>query len=641
MQCVRASRMVGIPKPDGGVRPIAVSKFFLKLIGSMALKSGRSRLEPWQYCESGNIAGAKTIVHKCRKLLEEGYTLCKFDLRNAYNEMPRALCALAVVSANSPSLKRYFTTTYLRVSDAVIYGPGGYTTIQMREGVRQGDATSSYIFCKALDIILKEIVTEWTAMDPTFNGHDHLFCYMDDLTFAIRHVESVDRLATLVTNTFRKYTMTVNLDSDKSCAITNDTIPSSRTSAYKIHSIDGKFDLLGASLSQHVGPYFQQQKEKQTAFFNHLVSVDLHPALLFTILRMCARPRLIYVCGVMRPDEHMQQLTEWFDAQLRLIINGPGLLNGRLRENDIDMLYVPQGLGLTAYAEEYWQIYAETAAAAGVPVRGLYPQPATNESNSAGYSYEVKGTRTSGGPHVGHQWMYFTGKEGDLTAPEYRAALCHRMGILDERPQWPVTCDCGTHIADDDTFISHTLSCPKGQMTANTGVSYSTRHNLIRDNALVAVPRAYGITCTSEPVFYRFMYEDDESNSRRPDVTYRTWPPVAIDLSIVYPGETPGTKAADMAARKEYKHKQAVEKFGHRFAPFVMETTGYLHHNALEMISVLAAHLPPWMAPFFRHEMMRTLSVTLQRQKTLAIKMAVHKYRNQAARLAIVGVPGT
>ena len=491
-----------------------------------------------------------------------------------------------------------------------------------------------------MDIILKEIVTEWAEVDEHFKGWDHLFCYMDDITFAVRDVGLVDHLAALVTNTFRKYTMTVNLDSDKSCAITPKPVPKSRSSAYKIHPVDGKFDLLGASLSADTAPFFQRQVEKHTAFFDQLISVDLHPALLFTILRMCANPRLLYVCGVMQPDDHMRSLTTWFDAQIRNMVNGPGLLNGRLREEDTDMLYAPQGLGLTEYVQEYQQLYAETAAAAGVPVRGLYPQPATDDLNPAGYSYEDKRERASGGPHVGHQWMYFTGGEGDLNPSEYRAALCHRMGILHDRLQWPVTCECGFHITDDQTFISHTLSCPKGQMTANTGVSYSTRHNLVRDKALVAVPRAYGIDCTSEPIFYRLCYQDDDGTNRRPDVTYGTFPQVAVDLSIVYPDGTPGKAAATMASRKELKHKQAVEQFGHRFAPFVMETTGYLHHNAVELISALAAHLPPWMAPFFRHEMMRTLSVCLQRQKTLAIKMAVNKYRNQAARLAIVQVPG-
>ena len=236
--------------------------------------------------------------------------------------------------------------------------------------------------------------------------------------------------------------------------------------------------------------------------------------------------------------------------------------------------------------------------------------------------------------------MYFTGAEGDLTPSEYRAALCHRMGILHEPTGWPVTCNCGVHIADDQTFITHTLSCPEGKMTSGTGASYSTRHNLVRDDALVAVPRAYGITCTPEPTMYRFHYQEEGGNNRRPDVTYGTFPHIAVDLSIVHPEEVPGKAAVTMASRKEAKHKHAVEQFGHRFAPFVMETTGYLHHNALELISALAAHLRPWMVPFFRHEMMRALSVSLQRQKTLAIKMAVNKHRNQAARLAIVKVPG-
>ena len=148
------------------------------------------------------------------------------------------------------------------------------------------------------------------------------------------------------------------------------------------------------------------------------------------------------------------------------------------------------------------------------------------------------------------------------------------------------------------------------------------------------------VASTAQSTYRRTVLARPHGSIRRPDVTYGTFPHVAVDLSIVYPDEMPGKAAVAMASRKEAKHKDAVEQFGHRFAPFVMETTGYLHHNALELISALAAHLRPWMVPFFRHEMMRALSVSLQRQKTLAIKMAVNKHRNQAARLAIGTVPG-
>ena len=184
MDCILATRVVAIPKIDGGVRPISVSNFFLKLAGGMALRSGRDRLRTWQYAEAGNVLGAKVIVHRCRELLGKGYTLAKFDIKNAYGEMPRALCAEVVEKAQCPALTSYFKTVYLRTSKGVIYGNGTFKVLLLTEGVRQGDSTSAYIFCRALDVIIAEIVDECQRGGIPID-ENLIFCYMDDLTVAL------------------------------------------------------------------------------------------------------------------------------------------------------------------------------------------------------------------------------------------------------------------------------------------------------------------------------------------------------------------------------------------------------------------------------------------------------------------------
>ena len=84
------------------------------------------------------------------------------------------------------------------------------------------------------------------------------------------------------------------------------------------------------------------------------------------------------------------------------------------------------------------------------------------------------------------------------------------------------------------------------------------------------------------------------------------------------------------ANRKRKKHGDAVRHLGHVFAPFIIETNGYLESEAFEVINVLSRHVRPWLQPFFRHDMLRSLSVALQRQITLALNVARHKYRHQA-----------
>ena len=48
MRCIRAARIVGVPKTDGTPRPISVSNFFMKLAGMVSLQEGRDRLKSWQ-----------------------------------------------------------------------------------------------------------------------------------------------------------------------------------------------------------------------------------------------------------------------------------------------------------------------------------------------------------------------------------------------------------------------------------------------------------------------------------------------------------------------------------------------------------------------------------------------------------------
>ena len=624
MDCVLATRVVAIPKIDGGVRPISVSNFFLKLAGGMALRSGRDKLREWQYAETGNVLGAKIIVHKCRQLLKQGYTLAKFDIKNAYGEMPRALCAEVVEKAKCPALTAYFKTVYLRASRGVIYGSGTFEVISLKEGVRQGDATSAYIFCRALDVIIAEIVEECKRQNIPIE-EKLIFCYMDDLTIALPSGKHSHTLAKIVQAAFQKYTMEVNYDSAKSAAISWKEDITTYSGRYTMLSKDGEFELLGASLSCDTRSFFKKKRDRQQAFFDLLKQLHLHPALLFTILRLCGNPRISYLCAVMPPGEEMEALTEWFDRSMMNMLDCKDLFHGRLATSETarKLVYEPEGLDMTNYNMNYSGIY-ETTALTATP-SGLHSLP-TLESASAE-------CRPRSRYHVGYQWMYYTGKETDLNTAEYATAMCIHLGCYDCGVPFPLVCGCGAltgHIENNHQFIEHALSCPKGMFTAGTGVSRQTRHDAVKNNALVAVPISYNIPCTTEPTIYGMYYEksrDDVVSRQRPDVEYHLVKHLTIDLSVVHrpPTEEVGKRAQEMANIKVKNHQQAVKKAGHEFAPFIIETDGYLHSDAVLVIQVLARSLPPWQHSFFIRDMLRAISVNLMRQKVLAVTKAIMK----------------
>ena len=633
MKCVLATRMVPIPKTEGGVRPISVSNFFLKLAGGIALKSGRDRLREWQYAERGNVFGAKIIIHECRRLLKEGYTIAKFDLRNAYGEMPRALCAKAVESAKSPALSAYFNAVYLKTSWGILYGDKKHTKIPLREGVRQGDGTSAYIFCKALDIIIDEILQMAKGRGIPLQ-EAKIFCYMDDLTLAIEGHQHAPELASIVSEIFGKYGMEVNTTSHKSSAITPDQIDLEWQAAnmeYVVKGTEGEFSLLGASLSEDMTSFIDSQKDKQKAFFDLLKDVHLHPALLYSILRICGMPRIGYLCNVTPPDaKGMDELTAWFDEEVVSLLDAKFMLNGRIKaggESTRNLLYTVEGLNFIRYNYKYADLYEETAIATSETARGPRIMPATTEFSSAERS-PAELTSLYGRYHLGTSWMFYTGRETDLSPAEYKRALCSRLGCLDCTMDYPRSCDCGAIIQSDASFIEHSLSCPKGQFTSGTGISYSSRHDAIKHQALVLVPRMYGIQCTEEPDTYSGYYQDDTTKSK-PDVEYHTPKHIAIDLSIVYrpPNRRPGDRAKEVANTKVRAHDQAVTKRGHLFAPFIIETDGYMHTDAIEVLRFLRNQLHSWQRPFFNSDILRALSVNLERQKSLAIEAAIQKQR--------------
>ena len=87
--------------------------------------------------------------------------------------------------------------------------------------------------------------------------------------------------------------------------------------------------------------------------------------------------------------------------------------------------------------------------------------------------------------------MFYTGRETDLSPAEYKRSLCARLGCLDCVVEYPRSCECGKVIEADSQFIEHSLACPKGQFTSGTSASYTSRHDAIKHQALVLVPRMF------------------------------------------------------------------------------------------------------------------------------------------------------
>ena len=611
MRCIRAARLVAIPKKDGGVRPIAVSHFFLKLIGSMTLNTGKEKCCDWQFA-NGGVQGTKYIVHRLRQHAKEGHTLCKFDLKNAFNEMPRAVCE-AELQSTSVALRQYFATVYKGASDMVCFMKGEALNIAAVEGVRQGDATSSFIFCRGLDRVIQNISN--AAIERGIHIIA-LYCYMDDVTIVLGsgQAEEAACMARIVKEEFAKVSMQVNLQSDKSAAMVQGTVGRVITEdGYTLQDPTHPFVVLGAELSNNITSFVSAQRERHTRFFEGLKRMHIHPAVLFTILRICGNPRLIYLCSVMPPEEEMQQLVKEFDRNALQVLNGPSLLNGSIKRADTPLVYDTSGTGFTEYAKVHEQLYSTAAMCASH--ERTRPPPVELAQTDSNISVQRKAAERS----MAGSWLFWTDTHNGLSGTEFIQALAIRLGVIRDQVDLPVTCSCGKTAHEQREFIDHALTCD-----TFTTYGHVPRHNLVV-SALSSTAKTYGIMTVKEPKYYSY-----ESGKReRPDVIFEATPPVATDVTIVQSAIMVGVQAKAAAEKKRKKHLKAVNNAGHIFHPFALELMGFADESCSDLINAIADGnaMPSWLRFEFARDMFHSVSTAMARGRAAAVRVAAERCR--------------
>jgi len=125
--------------------------------------------------------GHERIAHMARRGLAAGKVLYRLDSRNAFNIAPRhkILDIVKRLGEKDPHLLQYFVTMYQPVSSLFVYGENrSVACVQASEGVRQGDALSSFYFCLLMDAYCTELSAEFREQNVD------VWAYMDDCTIA-------------------------------------------------------------------------------------------------------------------------------------------------------------------------------------------------------------------------------------------------------------------------------------------------------------------------------------------------------------------------------------------------------------------------------------------------------------------------
>jgi hypothetical protein len=146
------------------------------------------------------------------------------------------------------------------------------------------------------------------------------------------------------------------------------------------------------------------------------------------------------------------------------------------------------------------------------------------------------------------------------------------------------------------------------------------RSNDIRD-ALAITAREYNIPAITEPTDYCDYYTET-GKRQRPDIKFYTSPCLAIDVTVRNTSEQVDHASEKAAEEKIKLHRDPVQRLGHVFKPFCMETHGHMHKSCSDVIDFLARTVIPSQAWGFKLAMTQAAAMTLAKGRVLALQNA-------------------
>ena len=199
-------------------------------------------------------------------------------------------------------MQQYFMLVYGQPTQIALFGPNETSFITIGEGVKQGYATSSLLFCLGVDIALARIRGELANRGITAE----VYMYMDDLTVCVdaRHANQV---TDIVIAEFGRLGLKVNESKSK--------ILTDAPGTYNLPVVrhNEEFIVLGANVADSEEAFRQfidKLMDKQRTYFELLRTTHLHDQVRATLLRICGFPRIHYHCSTTPPDM-MRPVTEF------------------------------------------------------------------------------------------------------------------------------------------------------------------------------------------------------------------------------------------------------------------------------------------------------------------------------------------
>ena len=465
----------------------------------------------------------------------------------------------------------------------------------MTNGVKQGDATSSFLFCAALDIALNNKQRTFDMMGINAK----IYAYMDDITITADTAQA-DKAIKATICSLTNIGMKVNEDKSKILS----TMEGNYSLTTVHHHDDEPFVILGSNLNQSQTSRTKFEDlaiQKQERFFDILEKANLHPQIEFTLLRICGCPRIQYLCETTEPED-TARIANFFDSTIGQRISWLIDPDGQTQLNT-EQLYTTTGLGLPNYTFNRHKLFTVFQKFA---LQNEIQTPRVSLYNDTTISTTRRDSQ------IDAQWLFFEARN-HLTPAQFTTALAIRIGTLPSFLRITGNkCNCGYIYSDSDSTTSHVLKCDMA-----TPITHTIRHNRVRDGIATTL-RSYGLTTTTEPRCFTY----DSGKSQRPDIMVHTQPCATVtDVSLV-------DEEVNLKAIEEEKikiHQKAINKQNAIFVPLVMHTRGTIGSKGETFIRTICKAVLPVFQRALHRELHHCIAIEAAKGRADAVMAASQK----------------
>ena len=206
------SRCVGIPKRNGGIRPLCVQEAIVKplhkIIGIKIERIINEKIEKTQKCLSmceGQIKAWEKVMRDFKEA--ENPVIIQFDYTNAFGTISRKHIIERLLYYKIPGELVHYIDRMLARQRIVFKGVDGIDRVKRIEtGVPQGEPLSMLLFSLGIDQMLQEIEDE---------GKARVTAYADDVILVAKKEEDVEELIETFVKRSQERGLSVNMAKTK------------------------------------------------------------------------------------------------------------------------------------------------------------------------------------------------------------------------------------------------------------------------------------------------------------------------------------------------------------------------------------------------------------------------------------------